>query len=563
MARLRDHTITILLLSALEGILILQLLPQLRPTGGLGRLAFRLFLANFGLVILYQWMIWPFFFNPLRKLPGPKGINLFLGSLFYQFERPPAEHLRKIVNNVPNDGLLYMRGMFNQPTVIPTGPETLKTILNDNPYDYQKPSKFITLLRRILGDGLILVEGDVHRFQRKHLLPSFQVKHIRALYPMFWAKSCEVANSMLTESDPGAAPPPEAFAGLSSPPEKNNGGVVLEFGQWCMRSTLDIIGIAGLGRDFDSLRNPDDELQQRYHTVLEPDKKKLFWFALQLIFPQRLVSAIPWHINTQINEIQQYLYNFARRLVETRRELFEKDKQAKETMNDIISLLVKSGDFSDDELAHQTLTMMSAGHETTSSTLSWCCYLLALNPEIQKRVRDEVRANLPSPHSGDTISAAQIDNLPVLNAVCNETTRLYPTVPVTIREAIKPTPLHGYTLPTGTVVLLSPWAINRCEHFWGKDASEFKPERWINPDGTGNNTGGAETNYALLTFLHGPRSCIGQGFARSELKCLLAAVVGRYEFELTKKRKTYFPAGLVTSKPDGGMWLRMKEVEGW
>ena len=563
MSKIREHAIRILLLSAIEGILILQFLPQLRPTGGLGRLAFRLFLANFGIVAFYQWFIWPFFFNPLRSIPGPPGGNLFTGHGLKQFSRPPAEHIRKWVNDIPNDGLLYFRALFNIPTLVPTTSETLKTVLSENTYDYEKPSKFITLLRRVLGDGLILVEGDIHRFQRKHLLPSFQVTHIRDLYPMFWSKSCELANSMLSESDPKAEPPKAAFTGATPPPKKIHGGVVMEFGEWCMRSTLDIIGIAGLGRDFNSLQNPKDELVERYHTVLEPDGEKLLWFSLQLIFPQWLVSAIPWRINTQINEIQSYLFGFATNMVEKRRERFEKDKQAKESLNDIISLLVKSNDFTDNELAHQTLTMMAAGHETTSSTLSWCAFLLSQHPDLQTRVRDEVRANLPSPSSGETISAAQIDNLPLLNAVCNETTRLYPTVPITIREVVKPTPLNGHTLPMGTNVLLVPWAINRCEHFWGKDGNDFKPERWINADGTPNNTGGAQSNYALLTFLHGPRSCIGQGFARSELKCLLAAVVGRYEFELTKSLETYFPAGLVTSKPDGGMWLRVKEVPGW
>ena len=108
-----------------------------------------------------------------------------------------------------------------------------------------------------------------------------------------------------------------------------------------------------------------------------------------------------------------------------------------------------------------------------------------------------------------------------------------------------------------------PWAINRLQAFWGKDAMEFRPDRWINADGTPNNTGGATNNYAIMTFLHGPRSCIGQGFARSELKCLLGALVGRYSFELTREKKDYYPAGLVTSKPANGMWVRLRQVEGW
>lgn len=360
---------------------------------------------------------------------------------------------------------------------------------------------------------------------------------------MFWGKSCELANMVA----------PDAKAAKD--------GFEFEFGQWCMRSTLDIIGIAGFGRDFNALQNPKDELVERYSMILEPDKEKLLWFGLSVVFPQWIINSLPWKVNKNLTEIQHYLYNFALTMVKTRRSKQATEKKV--TQTDILSLLVESNDFSDHELAHQVLTMMAAGHETTSSALSWCTYMLAKHPEIQRQVREECRQFLPSPSSSETITAAQIDNMPMLNAVCNEVTRLYPTVPVTIREVVKATPLGGYMLPTGTLVLLSPWAINRSKHFWGKTANDFKPERWINADGTPNNTGGCSSNYALMTFLHGPRSCIGQGFARAELKCLLATVTGRYEFGLSKDEKEYFPAGLITTKPQGGMWLKMKAVPGW
>lgn len=362
---------------------------------------------------------------------------------------------------------------------------------------------------------------------------------------MFWAKSCELTK-MVAPSDKEDADPR---------------GFEFEFGEWCMRATLDIIGIAGFGRDFNSLKNPDDELVRDYAEVLEPTQEKLLWFGLNVVFPQWIIAMIPWEINRKLNIIQKHLYDFALGMVKERRKKQAAEKDVVDA--DILSLLVKSNDFTDHELAHQVLTMMAAGHETTSSALSWTTFLLSKNPEIQKKCREEVRAALPSPDSGETITAAQIDALPILNGVCNETTRLYPTVPVTIRENIRPTELGGHILPTGTTVLLVPWAINRSHHFWGEDAGEFKPERWINEDGTPNNTGGSSSNYAQLTFLHGPRSCIGQGFAKSELKCLLAAIVGRYEFELSKDAENYFPAGLVTTKPVGGMWLRMKRIEGW
>jgi len=343
----------------------------------------------------------------------------------------------------------------------------------------------------------------------------------------------------------------------------------VELGVWCTRVTLDIIGIAGFGRDFDSLKNPEDEFVQQYNEVLEPDAQKALFFGLSLIFSADVILKISaWKIPRVLSQISDNLHKFGRNLSRKRRQELSSQSMntaEKEKRNDILSLLVKSNDFTDTELSDQVLTMMAAGHETTSSTLSWCAYLLATHPEIQTALREEVRQNLPSPDDLATrsITATEIDALPLLNAVCNETTRLYPTVPVTSRVSIRPTQLGPYLLPTGTTLFIVPWAINRSSAYWGKEAMEFRPDRWINADGTPNNTGGATSNYAIMTFLHGPRSCIGQGFARSELKCLLAALVGRYQFELTRERKSYFPAGLVTSKPANGMWVRLREVEGW
>lgn len=299
----------------------------------------------------------------------------------------------------------------------------------------------------------------------------------------------------------------------------------VELGVWCTRVTLDIIGIAGFGHDFNSLVNPDDDFVHQYNEILEPAGEKAVFFALNLMFPHWLVSHIPfWQIPKTLNTISGNLYNFAYNLSKTRRAELNDPKTSAEQnakRNDILSLLIKSNDFTDNELAHQVLTMMAAGHETTSSTLSWCLFLLARHPEYQIKLRDEIRASLPSPGSTlepstSTITAAEIDALPYLNSICNETVRLYPTVPVTTRQVTKATPLAGRIMPEGTSIVIAPWAVNRNTRLWGADANNFRPERWLDDksgDGklTLNNTGGAVSNYDNLTFLHGPRSCIGQG----------------------------------------------------
>lgn len=157
--------------------------------------------------------------------------------------------------------------------------------------------------------------------------------------------------------------------------------------------------------------------------------------------------------------------------------------------------------------------------------------------------------------------------MPLLNGVCQEVLRLYPTVPLTIREAMRNTTVAGQPVPQGTRVLLCPYAINRSPEFWGDTGNEFLPERWIDTDQTGkptvNHTGGASTNFAQITFLHGQRSCIGKDFARAELRCAVAGVVGRFRFEMQDPKQEIHIAGAVTTKPVEGMHLKMARVDEW
>ena len=148
--------------------------------------------------------------------------------------------------------------------------------------------------------------------------------------------------------------------------------------------------------------------------------------------------------------------------------------------------------------------------------------------------------------------------------MCNETLRVFPTVPTTDRSTTIDTTLIGKHIRAGTRLIIAPWAVNKDPKLWGDDASEYKPERWIDRDtGKLNNTGGASTNYAMMTFIHGPRSCIGQGFAKAELKCLIAAFVRAYTFELANPNEPVVAVGNVTTKPKGGLRVRLTKVEDW
>jgi cytochrome P450 len=202
-------------------------------------------------------------------------------------------------------------------------------------------------------------------------------------------------------------------------------------------------------------------------------------------------------------------------------------------------------------------------HETTSSALTWSTFLLSKHPDVQTRLRREIHKSIPhvGALSDPTVDVADVlENMPYLNGVCNEVLRLYPTIPVTARYTIRDTIIAGHFVPKSTVIFVVPWAINRNPKLWGPNSEDFVPERWIDKNGRGTMDGGTDSNYSFLTFLHGPRSCIGERFARAELRALLAALIGMFKLQMADPNEKIVVGGTVTSKPMNGMNLKLAPV---
>ena len=380
-------------------------------------------------------------------------------------------------------------------------------------------------------------------------MPAFQFRHVKDLYPVFWRKSCELVHALMkiTNSEGNGS-----IETLAKAP-------VIEIAGWGSRAALDIIGTAGMGQDFGAINDPDTELNITYRKVFAPSTSQRFLALAGLVLPNWLITRLPLPHNANIMNASDTIKKVCRQLIRQKKEKL--DRKEKRTDVDILSVAIESGGFSEEDLVNQMMTFLAAGHETTATSLVWTFYLLSQNPTIQTRLREEIRTNVPSVDG--TTTPATLDSCPLLHAVCNEVLRLYAPVPITLREARCETSILGHVVPKGTIVLLPIWGINKAEAHWGPDATEFNPDRWMGPGKA--NTGGAESNYSMLTFLHGPRSCIGQAFAKAEFAYLVAALVGRFEFELEDPQlpdKMLIKQG-ITARPKGGLPVRMRALEGW
>ncbi|EDO02304.1 hypothetical protein SS1G_04780 [Sclerotinia sclerotiorum 1980 UF-70] len=470
----------------------------------------------------------------LSHLPSPKGGSWWNGHWKRISGEPTGQPMLDWIQEVPNDGIIRYLGILNSERVMVTNAKALSEVLTTKNYDFVKPSTLRLGIGRLLGNGVLLAEGDelLSYLARKNLMPAFAFRH-------------------------------NGNDGNIDQPGK--GVAIIEAMQWASRMTLDIIGTAGLGKDFGAIQDPNTLLNRTYRTVFKPTRSAQILGFLQLFLPGWFVKRIPIKRNGEIEEAAETIRSVCRDLIREKKAKLEKKEL---TDVDILSVALESGGFPDENLIDQLMTFLAAGHETTASAMAWAIYLLCAYPEVQSRLREEVRAKLPSPDSTATVTNQDIDYMPYLNAVCNEILRYFPPVPLTLREAAVDTIISGHRIPKGTRVMLIPWAINKDEKMWGPSARKFNPDRWLPENGDSHNTsGGSSSNYAFLTFLHGPRSCIGQAFAKAEFAILLATWIGRFEFELRDKKmmdeKNLDIKGGVTAKPAKGLYVKVKVREGW
>lgn len=459
---------------------------------------------------------------------------------------------------MPNNGIIRYLGILNQEHLLLTSPQAISEVLVTNSYDFVKSPEVRLGIGRLIGDGLVLSEGDAHKFQRKLLNPAFAFRRIKDLYPIFWDKALQGVETIVQHIHESNGPGTDGTGKTG----------FIEVGGWASRITLDIIGIAALGRDFGAIKDPNNSLFQTYQNVFGSSRWTRILFMLRLVMPAWFVNNLPIQREAEFKAAIKLLRHTCDDLIQDK-----KKKLADKELNDldILSVAVESGGFTDENLINQLMTFLAAGHEPSVISFTWAIYALCCHPEVQTRLRQEVQEHLPAindPTTRASVTSVDIDDMPYLNAVCSEVLRFHPSVTMSTRVALKDTSILGNRVPKGTRVIFGTLATNKDPALWGPDASQFNPDRWM-PKYEGDTSatiGGASSNFALLTFLHGPRACIGMRFARAELACLLAAWVGRMEFCLRYPEEidqTKFDLKSVsTARPANGINVRVKVLDG-
>lgn len=198
----------------------------------------------------------------------------------------------------------------------------------------------------------------------------------------------------------------------------------------------------------------------------------------------------------------------------------------------------------------QVLQFVTAGHETTAGALTLTSYLLATNPDVQTRLREEVNATLAEhPQLDYTV----IENMQYLNNVTREGLRLMPPAISAPREAAKELVIAGVKIPRGTTVTVIPAMIQRNPLVWGEDVEDFKPERWDSLSAD------AASPYSMVAFNGGPRICIGKAFAMLAFKAVLVEVIRNFILEPVDT-EVKFANPSLTLQPVAGLRVRVRSA---
>ncbi len=199
----------------------------------------------------------------------------------------------------------------------------------------------------------------------------------------------------------------------------------------------------------------------------------------------------------------------------------------------------------DREIRDQLLTLFGAGHEATAAMLTWTWYLLALNPQVEEKLHDEVDRVL----GGRTATFADLSELTYTKKVLQESLRLYPPFWGNIRSPYESTEVCGRPLPAGAQVMLAPWLVQR-DGRWFPDPLRFDPERFA-PEAVR-----ARPKFSYFPFGGGNRRCFGEGLADAEGRLLLATLAQRFAPRLSPEQ-TVTPDPAITLRPRKGLPMRL------
>lgn len=373
-------------------------------------------------------------------------------------------------------------------SVLINDPALLRRVLNERPRDFPKSDRIGAGLRPLLGNSVFLTNGATWERQRRIIDPAFEGGKLRDSFAEMHAAGAAAAARLAPLAD----------------------GRPVEIEEQASHAAADVIF-----RTLFSIPIEHETAQATYREFHAHQRSQPLLNLAAFVKGPRWMPRLH---SRATRRTARRIRGLIAGLVAARAEAIAEGEAPRDLATKIMTTPdPETGErFSPDEMVDQVAIFFLAGHETSAATLGWTLYLLATHPQIQKRAAQEAAA-----FSGEF---AGLSKLKLIRDCTREALRLYPPVPMMVREATRPERFRDRDLRRGTQVVLSPWHLHRHERFWD-DPDGFDPDRWGRADTKDS------ARRAFLPFSAGPRVCPGAGFAMAEAAVLLAALLARYRFE--------------------------------
>nr|XP_043637182.1 cytochrome P450 CYP72A219-like [Erigeron canadensis] len=408
-------------------------------------------------------------------------------------------------------------------------PNMIREVLT-NYSKFQKP-RGGNPLTKLLAKGLAHAEADQWVKHRKILNPAFHAEKLKHMVPTFYMSCCAMMEKWR-----------ELVVTSGSSCEVDVWPYIQEF-------SADVISRTAFGSSFKEGRIIF-ELQRELTELI----KKA---AYSLYIPGS--RYFPTKNNERMKQIDKKVKVIIRSIINKRVVAMKAGEASK---NDLLGTLLDSNykeinhqgnrnfGLSIDEVIEECKLFYFTGQETTGNMIVWTLILLSQNTDWQTKAREEVLNVF-----GDNIPDLDgLSNLKLINIILNEALRLYPPGIIIRRMVHEETKLGNLTLPAGTLVQVNSLILHHDKDTWGKDANEFKPERFS--DGVSKATKGKAS---YLPFSGGPRVCIGQNYAMLEAKMALSMILKRFSFELSPSY-SHAPTVILTLQPQFGAHLIIRKI---
>ena len=393
-------------------------------------------------------------------------------------------------------------------------PALIKEVLTQNPDAFPKSDRIGAGLRPLLGNSVFLTNGETWKRQRRIIDPAFAGGRLRDTYP-----------GILAAADAGVARLAEQADG--TPVE--------------IEAVTSHIAADVSFRTLFSIPIEDKTAQEVFEAFRAYQRTQPI---LNLAAFVRGPSWMPRFFRSETRSTARQIRRLITQLTQERLDLIAQGRAPDDLATKILATKdPETGDtFSLEEMVDQVAIFFLAGHETSASALAWALYLLATHPKWQAVVAKE-----GAQFDG---SFAHLSSLKHTRDVFRETLRLYPPVPMMVREATQGEVFRGRQVRAGAQVVLSPWHLHRHTRLW-HNPDGFDPARWETENGK------TCARNAYMPFSAGSRICSGAGFALIEGTVLLARLLKSYEFAAVAEHEPV-PVAHLTVRAKDGIWLRLQ-----